>query len=98
MRVLPWAGIVATIWALVPGPRAAADEKLDVNALYEKGVKSRVFLVAPQREGRFEGSGSLIDAKRRLVLTNAHIVGNADSVFVQFPERDKDGSLVTEKR
>jgi S1-C subfamily serine protease len=40
------------------------------------------------------GSGSLIDRKHRLVVTNVHVVGNADTVTVYFPEFDDKGELI----
>ena len=98
MRMLPWAGIVAVAWALGPAPRAAADEKFDGKALYEKGVQSCVFLVVPLKEGNSLGSGTLIDAKQRLVLACFHMVDGGDTVAAQFPVRLKDGSLETETK
>jgi S1-C subfamily serine protease len=79
-------------------PRLAADEKFDANALYEKGVRSCVFLVVPLKEGPAEGTGTLIDAKQRLVLTCFHIVDESDTVAAQFPVRLKDGSLEDKKK
>jgi HEAT repeat protein len=35
------------------------------------------------------GSGELLDTKHRLVMTNCHVVGDADTVIVNFPEFDK---------
>ena len=40
------------------------------------------------------GSGSLIDRKYRLVITNVHVVGNSDTVAVHFPEFDDKGELI----
>jgi S1-C subfamily serine protease len=40
------------------------------------------------------GSGSLIDRKHRLIVTNVHVVGNADMVTVYFPEFDEQGELI----
>jgi hypothetical protein len=80
-------------------PRLAAEEKeFNASALYEKCVKSSVFIVTPLKQGIAMGSGSLIDAEKRYVLTNYHVVDEVDNVFVQFPVRNKDGSLMTDKK
>ena len=97
MRICSWAGLAATVWALAPLPRAAADE-FDRVALYEKGLKSTVYIVIPVKDKHRAGSGSLIDAEQRLVVTCAHVVGDAEAAFCQFPIRNKDGSLMTEKK
>src|SRR5215213_11067023 len=93
-------GIVLTATALAAlgpaRPGAAAD--FDGAALYEKCVKSCVFLVTPGKDGNVEGTGTLIDADRRLVLTSLKAVGDAQTTFAQFPIRNKDGSLVMEKK
>jgi S1-C subfamily serine protease len=41
-----------------------------------------------------EGSGSLIDRKHRLVVTNVHVVGNTGEVSVYFPDFDANGELI----
>jgi S1-C subfamily serine protease len=41
-----------------------------------------------------EGSGSLIDRKHRLVVTNVHVVGNTGEVSVYFPDFDASGELI----
>jgi len=44
------------------------------------------------------GSGSLIDAEKRLVITNYHVVDVEKYVYVQFPVTNKDGSLMLNKK
>jgi S1-C subfamily serine protease len=77
--------------------RLAAQELSQVE-VYDKCVKSSVFIVTPIKGGMAMGSGSLIDAQKRYVLTNYHVVGDSDMVYVQFPVRQKDGSLMTDKK
>lgn len=77
--------------------RLAAQEMSQVE-VYDKCVKSSVFIVTPLKGGMAMGSGSLIDAQKRYVLTNYHVVGDVDMVYVQFPVRQKDGSLMTDKK
>ena len=97
MRVIAWAGTVATAWALGPAPRLTASD-FDGAALYDKCVRSCVFLVNPHKDRDVQGTGTLIDAEQRLVLTCAHLVEGSDTVSAQFPLRDKDGSVVAEKK
>jgi HEAT repeat protein/S1-C subfamily serine protease len=35
------------------------------------------------------GTGSLVDRKHRLIMTNVHVVGDAETVIVHFPDYDK---------
>src|SRR5688572_28181555 len=76
---------VVTLLAL-PGlglsPRLAAQETED---LYEKVVKSCIFIVTPMKGGFAMGSGSLIDVEKRIAITNYHVVDENDFVFAQFP-------------
>jgi Trypsin-like peptidase domain len=88
---------VLTLPAFGLAPRAHAED-IDVETLYKKVVKSCVFIVTPAKGGYGMGSGSLIDADKRLVLTNWHVVDEEDTVFVQFPVFLKDGSIMTDKQ
>lgn len=82
---------------LVAVPRAAAEESETVR-LYRKVVDSAVFIVNPMKGGMSMGSGSLIDATKRYVLTNYHVVDESEMVFCQFPVYNKDGSMLKEKK
>jgi S1-C subfamily serine protease len=88
--------VLASVWVFGPAPRATAEE-LDSAALYERCVRSSVFVACPRKDGHQTGTGTLIDADRRLVLTSAQVVGSGP-VFCQFPVRAKDGGLVTDQR
>ncbi len=68
--------------------------------VYPYVLKSATFIIAVMKDGRSvgAGSGSLIDRKNRLVLTNDHVAGDAKYVAVFFPNYDKNGKLVAEKR
>jgi S1-C subfamily serine protease len=84
-----------------PGPKepeAKPPRDFDGSALYEKCVRSTVFIVTPLKGGSAQGSGSLIDAEKRYVLTNYHVVDDVENVHVQFPVRNKDKSLMTDKK
>jgi Trypsin-like peptidase domain len=77
------------------GPRLAAEE---TEELYERVVKSCVFIFTPiTKESAALGSGSLIDAEKRYVITNYHVVEDKPVVYVQFPRYIK-GKLDTDKK
>jgi S1-C subfamily serine protease len=91
--------LLSGLFLVVAAP-APAEEELAVQ-LYKKNVNSCVVI------HRFEtkrvgdqivtsggrGSGSLIDAKKRLVLTNWHVVQESPRVSVDFPIYLKDGAM-----
>jgi HEAT repeat protein len=66
--------------------------------VYPYVLKAAVFIVVQTTDNRFGmGSGSLIDKKSRLVLTNFHVAGDAQNIAVFFPVYDKSGKLIVEK-
>ncbi|MFO0813288.1 MAG: HEAT repeat domain-containing protein [Gemmatales bacterium] len=68
--------------------------------VYPYVLKSSTFIIALSKNGRSvgAGSGSLIDVKNRLVLTNHHVAGDASKIAVFFPNYDSKGKLIAEKR
>jgi len=78
-------------------PRLAADDT-DSATLYKKVLDSCVFIVTPLEGGAASGSGSLLDAEKRYILTNYHVVEEVSKIFVQFPVHNKDGSILTDKK
>jgi hypothetical protein len=75
--------------------RAQAD---DVGTtVYRKVLKSVVWIHSSRGGGKLAtGSGSLLDRRHRLVLTNYHVVGDNDRATVIFPIYQK-GKLVAER-
>ncbi|MEZ6143123.1 MAG: trypsin-like peptidase domain-containing protein [Zavarzinella sp.] len=80
----------------------------DINSetVYENAVKSCVFIQTPSKtkveNGKqyntwFIGSGSLIDYKKKLVITNYHVVQENSHVFVSFPKYTSDNKIITDK-
>ena len=82
----------------VEPPPAPATKELDPADLYEKAVRSCVFIITPLKGGFVEAAGALIDAEKRLVITTYQAVEESGQTFVQFPVRNKDGSLMTDKK
>ena len=76
---------------------SAKDDEVDTTTLYSKVVKSCVFVGVPMKDGVATASGALIDAKQRLVLTAAHVLGDEEQAFVQFPIFKKDGRVDRDK-
>ena len=67
------------------------------STVYRKVLKSVVWIHSSRGGGKLAtGSGSLIDRKHRLVLTNYHVVGDNDRATVIFPIFQKD-KLVAER-
>src|SRR4051794_34133681 len=64
--------------------------------VYQSVLKSTVWIISQRPDGTASGSGSVIDRRRQLVLTNYHVVGDIDRVTVLFPAY-KDGKLIAEK-
>jgi hypothetical protein len=76
-------------------PALRADD--DGAKVYQKTLKSVAWIHSPRGQGKLAtGTGSLIDRKHRLILTNYHVVGDGDRVTVLFPSYDK-GKLIAER-
>ncbi|HXG13083.1 MAG TPA: serine protease [Gemmataceae bacterium] len=91
---LVWALLAAILGLVLPLAGTADDRPVDENVkkLYHRLLRSSLWVAAPKGEpgpgGRRSwdtGTASLIDANRRLVLTNWHVVTERNEVFVCFP-------------
>jgi len=83
--------LFACLLAVSFTPAAFAQEPVDAGAsVYQKVVRSTVWVHSDHGRQSVTGSGSLVDKGRRLVLTNYHVVGNVKKATVYFPVfRDK---------
>ena len=72
-----------------------ADE--DGIKVYKKAVPSVVWIHAKHANGSVTGSGTIIDAERKLALTNYHVVEDAAKVTLYFPAI-RDGEPIAEKQ
>jgi HEAT repeat protein len=77
---------IKTAAPLPPERRLSGDE------IFSRLVKSSVLIM----NGKGWGSGSLIHAERRLILTNYHVVGDNSTVDVSFPCYDNSGKLIVD--
>ncbi|HEV3084010.1 MAG TPA: trypsin-like peptidase domain-containing protein [Gemmataceae bacterium] len=66
--------------------------------VYRQTLRSTVWILSPKGAGVMSsGTGSLIDHKKKLVITNYHVVGENERVIVLFPAYRKGNKLVTER-
>ena len=95
IRVSSWMLALAVAASLASGPvRAQADS---AEKIYDRTLRATVWILTPHGGGRMStGTGSLIDKGQRLVLTNYHVVGDSEGVYVLFPHFEKN-KLVAER-
>jgi hypothetical protein len=66
---------------------------------YSRVLPSTVWIITSNSEGETStGTGVFIDEDRRLVLTNAHVVGDSRSAVVFFPEVKNEVTTVKRKK
>jgi S1-C subfamily serine protease len=89
-----WCGaLTALCLSCAPPVRADPD-------VYDRAVRSTVFIIGVTPEGqRAAGSGALVDAEKRIVVTNYHVAAymkaNMKVVLAFFPEF-QNGRLITD--
>ena len=80
---------------LLAGPPAVRAVEEGGEKVYQRALKSTVWIIVPVGKGRASmGTGSLIDASKRIVLTNYHVVLDQDEAIVQFPIFEKGKPVV----
>jgi S1-C subfamily serine protease len=77
-----------------PAPLAPSDSPLSGEQAYQRLIRCSALITSP----RGVGTGFVVDAERRLVVTNFHVVGRERQVVVVFPRYDAHGELVTDLR
>jgi S1-C subfamily serine protease len=94
---IQFAAIVAllTLGVRLPAQQVESGEKI-----YQRALKSTVWVIVPQGRGGLvaSGTGSLVNLRKRLILTNYHVVGNKDSAMVYFPIYLQNGEVVSERK
>lgn len=63
---------------------------------YRRTLQSTTWVLSKNSEGTSSGTGVLIDAEKRLVITNAHVVGDSRNAVIFFPAM-KQGSPIVER-
>src|SRR5439155_20629840 len=64
--------------------------------VYQNVLKSTVWIRSERGNAVATGSGSLIDRRRCMILTNYHVVGSIDRATVFFPAY-RDGKVIAER-
>jgi hypothetical protein len=70
--------------------------KADVQ-IYQQTLSSTAWVLAKNSEGTSSGTGVLVDSAKKLLVTNAHVVGDSRAAVVFFPDL-KDGRPVVERQ
>ena len=65
--------------------------------VYQQVLRSTVWVLAKNSEGTSSGTGVLIDADRKLVVTNSHVVGDSRVAVIFFPDI-QDGQPVVGRK
>ena len=68
--------------------------KTTANQVYNNAIRSVMWIVNP---GIGDGSGVLLDKKSKLAVTNAHVIGQQDSIDIYFPAPDEEGELIKDR-
>jgi hypothetical protein len=84
------AGAVATILGFASAAHADVE-------IYRQALQSTAWVLAKNSEGTSSGTGVLVDAERKLLVTNAHVVGDARAAVIFFPEL-KDGKPIVDRQ
>jgi len=83
-----WGAVLLLFVCLASGSADDTPRK----GLYKRTLRSTALIEA----GPNKGTGWVVDAKRRWLITNSHVVGNQDAVVVTFPMYE-NGRLVAER-
>ena len=79
--------------ALLATGNHSAGAELSATEVYRQTLRGDAWIITPAKG---KGTGWIVDSKRKLLITNFHVVGDQESVDVVFPVR-RDGRLVTER-
>jgi len=88
-------GLLSLITVLLLG-QSARTEPESGEKVYQRTLRGTVWILARHGDRLASGTGSLIDKTHRLVLTNYHVVAEAQRVWVLFAEFP-NGKLVVER-
>lgn len=82
-------GRLAMTAGLILASLAARSASADAT-IYQSTLASTVWVLAKGSEGTSSGTGILIDADRKLVITNAHVVGDCRNAVLFFADMEND--------
>ena len=81
------------LWRVSP-QRGINPPKLTADKVYNNAIRSVMWIVNP---GISEGSGVLFDKQYKLAATNAHVLGEQNTIDVYFPAPDEKGELIKDR-
>jgi hypothetical protein len=87
---------LAAVCALIAGLTAASPAWADAK-IYEQALQSTTWVLTKTAGKTSSGTGVLIDAEKKLIVTNFHVVGEARNAIVFFPAMQNDKPVVTRK-
>jgi len=87
---------ILALCALAAGLSAASPAFADAK-IYEQALQSTTWVLTKTAGKTSSGTGVLIDAEKKLVVTNFHVVGEARNAIVFFPAMKDDKPIVTRK-
>lgn len=61
---------------------------------YRKALDSTTWVLSKNSDGTSSGTGVLVDAEKRLIVTNAHVVGDSRSAVIFFRDLKNDRPVV----
>lgn len=76
---------------------SSASTALADAANYLKALDSTTWVLSKSSEGTASGTGVLIDVEKKLVMTNAHVVGDSRNVVIFFRDLKKGRPIVEKK-
>jgi len=87
-----FAAAIAAVVTLTSVATVVADQQV-----YRDTLQSTVWVLAKTSEGTSSGTGVLIDAEKKLIITNYHVVGDARAAVIFFPAAKDDQPIVSRK-
>jgi len=88
--------LLIALGTLAAGLAAASPAFADAK-VYEQAVQSTTWVLAKTAGKTSSGTGVLIDAEKKFVVTNFHVVGEARKALVFFPAMQDGKPIVTRK-
>ena len=79
----------ATLLLMITGQAVLGDA-----GVYSRTVRSTTWVLAKTSSGTSSGAGVLVDKEKKLVITNAHVVGDSRNTVVFFADMKKDRPVV----
>ncbi len=77
---------ILTLTAAICSLAGIASQASADSSVYNEVIKSTTWVLAKNSDGTSSGTGVLVDQERKLVVTNAHVVGDARNTVIFFAD------------